>query len=518
MDPPPIRLAEFVGALSLATDLSVGCPMETALRASLVATRLGAELGCSDAALRDVYYTTLLRLLGCTGASHEEAWRFGGGDDIAMRRAFLTTDLGDVRAVLETAVSQLGRGSGIVTRARSVGRFLGKEDGGAALPATHCLQAMTLARDLKMAPGVLQGLTEMYERFDGRGLPGQRRGVDLTLATRLMHVAYVAEMERITGGTAAAVRSVAQRAGGQLDPELAALFNKRASALLDGLDAASVWDLFLSAEPSTQGIVEADALDDFAHAFACFVDVKSPYRLGHSTGVASLAEQAAIEAGFSALDRQNLRLAALLHDLGTVSVPNGIWDKPGPLNPVEWERVRLHAYHGERVLSLAPALRPIAQLVGRHHERLDGSGYHRGLCGSLGAASALLHASDAYQAMLEDRAHRPALSREDAAARLRDEARLGRLDGSAVETLLKSAGHRPQKKQQSGGPAGLSPREIEVLRLLSRGLSDKEIAQRLSLSARTVHHHVEHIYEKTGVSGRAAAALYAVRHDLISAN
>lgn len=518
MEPSLIRVAEFVGALSLATDLSVGCPMETALRACLIATRLGAELGCSPTDLHDVYYTALLRMLGCTGASHEEAWRFGSGDDIAMRHAFLLTDLGDVGAVLRTAVLELGRGSGVVARARAVGQFLTREEGGASLVGSHCAQAMLLARDLDMTKGVQKGLAEMYERFDGRGLPGRARGTDVALAARLMHVAYAAEMERITNGPAGAVRVVEQRAGGQLDPDLAALFTKRAPDILDGLAAASVWDTFLLAEPGPHRAVGEAALPDFAHAFACFVDVKSPYRLGHSTGVAELAEQAAVEAGLPAAERQQLRLAALLHDLGIVSVPNGIWDKRGPLNPVEWERVRLHAYHSERVLSFCPGLRTVASLVGRHHERLDGSGYHRGLYGALGTAAALLAACDVYHAMREERAHRPALSREEAAHRLREEVRRGRLDADAVAAVLKSAGHRPQGKPPSGGPAGLSSREVEVLRHLSRGLSDKEIAQQLSLSVRTVHHHVEHIYQKTGVSGRAAAALYAVRHDLIGAD
>lgn len=518
MEPAPTRLAEFVGALSLATDLSVGCPLETALRASLIATRLGSEIGCSTAIIRDAYYTALLRLLGCTGASHEEAWRFGAGDDIALRHAFLTTDLGDASAVLGTAVSQLGGGRAgrLIDRALAVGRFLQNEAGGAALPGTHCVQAMTLARDLKMPQGVQDGLAQMYERFDGRGLPGRTGGSTLVQSARLMHVAYVAEMERSTGGVAAAVRVVAQRAGGQLDPDLAESFVRRAPELCDGLDAGSVWESFLASEPTPHGLVAAAELPAFAQAFACFVDLKSPFRLGHSSGVAKLAEQAAIEAGLSAAERQTLRLSALLHDLGIVSVPNGIWDKPGPLNPIEWERVRLHAYQSERVLSLSPTLRPLATLVGRHHERTDGSGYHRGLNGAIGLASSLLAASDVYQAMREDRAYRPAWSQQDAASGLREEARQGRIDAKAVEMVLKAAGHRPQRRQPGAGPDGLTPREIEVLQLLSRGLADKEIAQRLSLSSRTVHHHVEHIYEKTGVSGRAAAALYAIRHDLIS--
>lgn len=516
MQLPPIRLAEFVGALSLATDLSVGCPMETALRCSLLAVRLGAELGCSGPALSDVYYATLLRLLGCTGAAHEEAWRFGGGDDIAMRQAFMRTDLGDVGEVIGTAVKELGRGSGLLSRVRATARFLRPEGGGAGLPQIHCEQAMTLAGDLQMGAGVVRALAEMYERFDGRGLPEQRRGSELSLTARLMHVAFVAEMERIAGGPAAAVQEVRRRSGGQLDPDLAAAFAKRALDLMSGLDAASVWESFLASEPAPYRTVSPADLDRFARAFGCFADVKSPYTLGHSTGVAELAGRAAAELGLPAPEQRHLRLAALLHDLGSVSVPNGIWDRPGPLNPIEWERVRLHPYQSERILSQAASLRPAALLVGRHHERLDGSGYHRGLSGELGTAVDLLAASDAYQGMLQERAYRPPLSREGAASVLREEASLRHLDRAAVEAVLKAAGHRAARASQAT-PAGLSPREVEVLRLLARGLADKEIAQRLSLSPRTVHHHVQHIYEKTGVSSRAAAALYAVRHELVAA-
>lgn len=285
---------------------------------------------------------------------------------------------------------------------------------------------------------------------------------------------------------------------------------------MSGLSAASVWESFLASEPMPHITVDPKELDRFARAFGCFADVKSPYTLGHSIGVAELAGQAAEELGLPAPEQRHLRLAALLHDLGNVSVPNGIWDRPGPLNPIEWERVRLHPYQSERILSQTPLLRPAALLVGRHHERLDGSGYHRGLSGALGAAVDLLAASEAYQGMLQERAYRPPLPREGAASVLREEARLRRLDRAAVEAVLKVAGHRPALASHAT-PAGLSPREIEVLRLLARGLADKEIAQRLSLSPRTVHHHVQHIYAKTGVSSRAAAALYAVRHDLIAA-
>lgn len=512
-----IRLAEILGALSLATDLSVGCPMETALRTALIAARLGEAYGCSRGVQSDAYYAALLRLLGCTGASHEEAFRFGAGDDIALRQAFVQTDLGDPAAVLQTAVTELARGAGIWTRTRAVARFVGPQHGGAELTTIHCVQAMALARDLGMGPGVLSSLAQMYERFDGRGLPGAFRGEGLMLSARLMHIAYVVELQRRAAGREAARSEVQKRAGGQLDPELVALFLKREAEVLQGLDAGSVWEEFLHAEPAPQRRVDAGDLESFARAFACFVDLKSPYTLGHSPMVAELADHAAQQLGLSAGDRQTLRVAALLHDLGSVSVPNGIWDKPGRLNPIEWERVRLHAYQGERVLAISPLLQPVAALVGRHHERLDGSGYHRGLRGELDLAAQILAASDAYSGMLQERAYRSARSSKDAAILLRSEVRKNRLAAASVEAVLAADGHRPVRGASSHHPSLLSPREIEVVQLLARGLSDKEIAQRLSLSPRTVHHHVEHIYAKTGVSGRAAVALYAVRHDLIRA-
>jgi putative nucleotidyltransferase with HDIG domain len=249
-----------------------------------------------------------------------------------------------------------------------------------------------------------------------------------------------------------------------------------------------------------------------AEAFAHFVDIKSPFTLGHSTGVARLVSAAAEALGLP--DRDGLRIAALLHDLGRVSVPNGIWDKPGKLNPAEWERVRLHAYQTERILSQTPLLAGHAQLAGQHHERADGSGYHRGVS-QLSRAARLLAAADAYHAMTEERAHRPAHPPAAAAKILVEEARAGRHDREAVEAVLAAARHGAAARVRGGWPAQLSDREVEVLCLLARGLSNKQIGARLFISARTVQHHVAHIYEKTGVSTRAAAALYAVENELM---
>jgi HD-GYP domain-containing protein (c-di-GMP phosphodiesterase class II)/DNA-binding CsgD family transcriptional regulator len=256
-------------------------------------------------------------------------------------------------------------------------------------------------------------------------------------------------------------------------------------------------------------------MDEVARVFADMVDLKTPFLHGHSSGVAALAEVAARMVGFDVEAVATMRRAGLLHDLGRVGVPNGIWEKTGPLSAGEWEQVRLHAYHSERILSRSAALAPVATVAGMHHERLDGSGYHRGIsAASLPAPARMLAAADAYHAMTEERAHRPALNRSEAATTLQDEAAAGKLDREAVAAVLEAAGHPPGRIRVVW-PADLTGREVEVLRLLARGRSNKEIAERLVISNHTVHHHVLHIYNKINVSTRAGAALFAMQHGLL---
>jgi HD-GYP domain-containing protein (c-di-GMP phosphodiesterase class II) len=208
--------------------------------------------------------------------------------------------------------------------------------------------------------------------------------------------------------------------------------------------------------------------------------------------------------------------AALVHDLGRVSVPNSVWDKPGPLSSAEWEEVRLHPYRLERFLTRSPWLSEFGALGATHHERMDGSGYHRGLsAGALTVLGRVLAAADVYQALTEHRPHRAALSGGSAGLTLREEVRGGRLDGEAVDAVLAAAGHRVRRLRREW-PAGLTSREVEVLRLVARGLSNKQIAARLVLSDRTVGHHVAHIYDKIGASTRAGATLYALQSDLLA--
>jgi HD-GYP domain-containing protein (c-di-GMP phosphodiesterase class II) len=260
--------------------------------------------------------------------------------------------------------------------------------------------------------------------------------------------------------------------------------------------------------------VSGGELDVVLEAMADLADLKSPYLAGHSRGVANLAAEAARVSGLPAAERTILRRAGLLHDLGRVGVSTAIWDKPRRLTATELERVRLHPLLSDRMLARVSALSGPRMIAARHHERLDGSGYPSGLTASvLTPSDRLLAAADVYHAMTEPRPHRPALDAVAAARELRAEVRAGRLDGAAASAVLRAAGHRAAARRS--WPAGLTAREVEVLGLVARGWSNKQIAQHLVLTPKTVSNHVEHIYRKIGVTSRAAATLYTTQQGLL---
>lgn len=512
--PQTLRLAEVLGALSLATDLANGNPMETALRTCLLAVELAREVGASEQEISDAYDAAMLRYLGCTAFAPEEAAALG--DDIAAKQVFASVDFGRKAELLPAALTRLGKGSGPLKRAKAVaGALVGAQRAYGAMARSTCEVAVRLAARLGMGAGVTEALGQIYERWDGKGAPAGSEGEGLSFVARVLHVACAAEVHHRLGGADAAREMVRRRSGSHFDPRVARAFGTCAPRLLGMLDAPSVWDAVLAAEPGRRPREDAARLEDVARAFADFVDLKSAYTLGHSTGVSALAEAAGRAAGLDVASCTELRRAGWLHDLGRVSVPTNIWDKPGPLSAAEWERVRLHPYYTERVLARSPLLAPLGALAGTHHERLDGSGYHRNAPAALLSLPArILAVADCYQALTEDRPHRPARSPDEAIRSLEAEVSVQRLDSEAVRAVLEAAGHHARRKRGTW-PAGLSDREVEVLRLVARGGSNKEVAQQLSISARTVQHHTIHIYDKIGVSTRAAAALFAIENDLL---
>ncbi len=285
--------------------------------------------------------------------------------------------------------------------------------------------------------------------------------------------------------------------------------------LLADLDEARMWEQALEMEPFPQIRMTGDRVDAAFMAIAALTGLKSPWLREHSTGVAELAEAAAWRMGLPADAVTLVRRAALAHDVGRIGVSNAIWEKPGPLGFGEWERVRLHPHYTERAFAQSPTLAPIGLLAGSHHERLDGSGYHRGTrAAGLDRPARILAAADCYAAMREARPYRPALDAAAAEAELGRETAEGRLDGEAVDAVLASAGHRVRERPREL-PAGLTERELDVLLVLVRGESNQAIAADLGISAKTVGHHVQHLYEKAGVRSRAAATLWAFENDLV---
>jgi HD-GYP domain-containing protein (c-di-GMP phosphodiesterase class II)/DNA-binding CsgD family transcriptional regulator len=504
-----LRLAELVGALSLATDLGMGQPLEQALRTCLIALAIADRLGLDAEAQAEVYYVSLLRFLGCTADAHDMA-ALVGGDEIAVRAAIAPVLGGAGREFVTGVMPQVGRGQPALRRARLVAGMMvgGREQIRGGLRA-HCELAENLALRLGLPVGVRAALASAFEQWSGEGLPNGLAGEAIPLAARIVFVARDIEVLQRQAGAEQVRSALGNRRGNAYDPAVADVATRYLADLVAMAEVSSPWQEVLRLEPEPRPWIPEGRLEAVLEVFADFVDLKSPFTAGHSREVARLVGPAAGD------DSSSLRRAALLHDLGRVSVPNGIWDKPGPLTDGEWERVRLHPYYTERILGRVTALSDLATIAGMHHERVDGSGYHRGSArAEIPLRARLLAAADVYQAMTQPRPHRPARTGEQAADELRRMAAAGRLDREAVDGVLDSAGHETGRVP-AAWPAGLSEREVEVLRLICRGGTKKEVARALSISPSTVDHHVRHIYEKAGVQSRAGATLFALEHDLL---
>jgi HD-GYP domain-containing protein (c-di-GMP phosphodiesterase class II) len=512
-----VRLAELMAAMSMATDLGMGQPLESALSSCVVAMRLGEALKLDDDTLRDIYYHALLRFIGCNADTHALAAIFG--DELALRHDFATVDPGQIPEVLELSTRLLRQAHADESPERLAALVSEVLHGLPQLMhesfAGHCEVAQQLATRMGLPASLMICLGQVYERWDGRGLPHGVKGEAVAVPVLLVTLAQDAVVWARIGGVEAAVATVRARGDGAYPPNMAERFCREATTILAGLEQEPSWDSMLALEPGGRASLSDEEFDRCCAALADFADLKSPYTLGHSPGVATLAAGAGRRYGLITADVTSLHRAGLLHDLGRVGVSAGIWGKPGALSQREWEQVRLHPYYTNRVLARPESLGKLGTLASLHHERMDGSGYHRGITGTtLSPAARILAAADAYHAMTEERPHRPALAPEQAAEELRREVRTGRLDGDAVQAVLAEAGHRVPRVRRER-PAGLSEREVEVLRLLARGLSNREMAEQLYLSPDTVKHHIQHIYDKIGLATRAGATLFAMENALL---
>ncbi len=507
-----VTLPELLAAFSLATDLGLGQPVEHVLRSWRIAVRLADQVGLPEGERQSLFYVAMLAWVGCVADAPEVAAMFG--DDIVFRADSFEVDLAGLSG-MGFFVGHAGRGGSWSHRARIAGSIVAS--GGRRVEqgiTSHCLSTSMMAEQLGLGSAVAMALRQFFSRWDGRGVPPGLDGDKISMVVRLFHVANVAEVHHRLGGLDGAVDVVAKRRGSQFDPELAAAFVQAAPRLLADLDESFDLHAVLRTEIPLQRPLGQAGLDRSLEALADFTDLRCTERAGHSRGVAALARAAAGSLGLAAADVTTTWRAGLLHDIGLHGVPATILGKPGRLTATEWERVRLSAYYTERVLSRPAALSGIGSLAGLVHERADGSGYPRGLTGSsIPMTGRVLAAACAFHAMVEPRPHRAALPIGQAGVVLRAEAASGRLDAEAVDEVLAAAGE--PRRRRAAGPGALTPREVEVLVLLARGLTTKQVATALGVTSKTAGTHIERIYSKTGASSRTTATLFALRHGLI---
>jgi HD-GYP domain-containing protein (c-di-GMP phosphodiesterase class II) len=481
----------------------MGRPLGHGLSTSQIAVELAKAMDLGAEVLRHTQQLTLIRFLGCTTDAHETALMVGG-DEIEFMSGFAPSHFGGTAEMAVALARNVGKGQPFTRRVRLIaGAFIDPDGGGSGL-AGHCEVGARLADRLGLDEPVITGLSFAYERWDGRG-PFGLRGDDVPLVVRIASVARDADMLTRLGQD---VRTVlAKRRGKSHDPDVIDAYFQ-----LDPEHREVDWEEVIALEPEPRAFL-ADTESAFT-SMADFTDIKSPWTRGHSRRVAEIAEKAGDLAGVGSERGQRLRHAGLIHDLGRVGVENGIWDHAGTLAAADWERVRLHPYLTGRILERCVSLTDLTLLASSHHERLDRSGYHRQLGGSeMTEEMRILAAADMAVALTSERPHRPAFSLDEARGILEEEVGAGRLDRLAVKYVL--GAHGDARPMTPSNPSGLTEREVEVLGLIARGRTNREVGDELFISPKTVGRHVENIYAKIGVSTRAGATVFAMEHGLL---
>lgn len=502
MDSSRLRLADMLCSLALAIDLGLGVPMQTVQRAALIAVRLARAAGLSEANIEAVYFLAFLRYVGCTTTAHATSQFL---DELALGDLLVMAD--------EEVMPGLARIFG-EAKAQQIGAAF--SDPGMALHhRNHCEAGELIAKRLGLAQVIVDGLAHTYERWDGHSTQKLAHGEAINLPMRVVQVAYQVGQDSMTRDTVEIADRVRARAGRQLDPRYATLFAEDSAHFLSEIDGPDLCQMVLDAEPGEPVWLDGAQIGNALSAVADFGDFKSPHMMGHSRRVAKIAAAAGQATGLPATDVEQISRAALIHDVGRIGVQSSLLSKTGKLTRTEHERIRLHSYLTSRIFADSPALAPLGMLGSTHHERLDGSGYHRGLSApTLPASARLLAASNAWCAMTEARPHRQQMTEAEAASALSSQAQAGLFDRNAIEAVLTAVGQKGTYHRRAAAIA-LSEREVEVLRLVSREQTNAAIATQLKISPKTVERHVTHIFDKLGVSTRAGAALHALESGLL---
>ena len=504
--------------MALAQDNAFGQPLESQLRSCLLATWMCEAAGFEKEARETAYWVALLRYVGCTGHAHEVATVFG--DEIAIRAQTLVHDAANPAEVMRDVVAFATAGRTQEERDEIIRMIQQTAREWAVYNfSSGCEVADMLVERLDFSPSVREALGFTFERWNGNGYPAHARGEAIPLAMRVVHLSHDMEAIGRLFSPDQALDTSRDRRDRTYDPDLADLFVAHGRGWFDRLRTTEPWDAVLALEPEPRRVLDGEALDNALMVAADFIDLKSPYMGGHSRRCAQLAADAARVLGFTEEAITTLRRAALVHDFGITAVPNSIWDKPGALTRTEFDRVELHPMLTEQMLRRSPALAALNPVASAHHEKCDASGYHKRVQADAGDPGAcVLAAADIYVGLTTERADRPPLSAADAAEELRRLESRGVLEPRASRAVLVAAGHgepEPPASARLRNPGGLSRREVDVLGLAARGLTTRQIADRLYISTKTADHHIQHIYNKIGLSTRAGAALWAMEHAVL---
>ncbi len=510
---PPVRRNEVIGVLSLATDFACGQPLGYGLRSAIASAALARSMGLARSVATEAYYHGLLRYCGCTAETDRLNALFG--DEIAIRKDFSAIDPADGPELIRILMKYVGP-----ARADHPPIEHGDENFRGVMGATvgvfssHCEVAARIAERLGLPANVQNNLRQLYERWDGHGFPAGLSGEAISLPVRLvlavqdaMSLADIMPLGRVPD-------VIAGRSGGPYDPAIVAAFVPRLEELLAPLSDEDAWATAMALEAADDVALSEADLDAASEVIADFIDLKSPVIAGHSRAVGALTDAAAATARMAEPDRAALRRAALWHDIGYIAIPGTL--RFGATAPAEGsERSRLHPYFAERLMQRVPGLAAIGAMIAEHHERLDGSGFHRGIRASeLSSPSRLLAVVEAYQNLIEDRPFRVTINPKQAALKLREAVTAGTLDGQAVACVLEAAGLSGRRKKVPF-VAGLTAREVDVLVHVARGGTTKEIGRTFGLSPKTVDNHIQSIYAKLGVNTRGGATLFALEHGLL---
>jgi len=506
-----LRLADPLIGLSAIGDVGRGREPGQAARTCFISCRLARSLGAGDAVVRVAFYAALLQHIGCVAHAHDSA-ALDGGRNVEVNAAADETDFSRPVEILSDFLAVLSPGSGLLRR---LGLMLPARRMAGVVLRTSCEVAESTARRIGLPEGVQVAVRHLSEWHNGQGGFLGAKGEEIPLAARIVPAAFTASLFDLLGGPDAAVQALRARAARIVDPAVAAAFAREGRAILAELGSLDLLRCLPDEEPAPARRVAGAQLDEIAIAFGEAVDLKAPFTHGSARRAFELAGAAATSLGLEADVVAAARRAAALRDIGKAAISNAVLEKPGPLTQLDWEGVRLHAYHSERVLSRSPSLAAEASLAGMHHERQDGSGYHRAAAGAaIPLAARIIAVADALVAMTQLRPYRNAMSLDRACRELDRAAHAGVFDPDAVSAVV-AAAHGAGGRVRRAAPAGLTDRQVEVLRLIAEGLSNREIAERLVVSARTAEHHVQDIYLKIGTSSRAAAALFALEHELL---